>query len=98
MKYVVRIESASFPGHKCYLYQNRVGQIDRHLSRASLWKSRASAIMAVELYRRDIKSGFVKNSQNLDERIRFAEIITKNQIENDDSIIFEDFNRALFSV
>lgn len=98
MKYAVRIESASFPGRKCYLYRNSKGRIDRHLNRASLWNSRVSAIMAIERYRREIKKGFVHNSQNLDGRIRFAEIIVKDEIENNSFIIFENYNDTTASV
>ena len=98
MKYAVRIESASFPGRKCYLYRNRKGLIDRHLNRASLWDSRASAIMAIELYRREIKKGNVSNFQNLDSRIRFAEIITRDEIDNNRLVIFENYNDGAMSV
>jgi len=98
VRYAVRIESVSFPGKKCYLYRNQKGFIDRHLHRASLWSSRDSAILAVELYRKAIKKGLVKNTRNLDERIRLAEIVTESQIENDTSIIFEDFNSKNFNV
>tara|TARA_Y100000592_G_C5252883_1_gene213677 strand:+ start:71 stop:367 length:297 start_codon:yes stop_codon:yes gene_type:complete len=94
MKYAVRIESASYPGRKCYLYRNRKGRIDRHLNRASLWNSRASAIMAIELYRREIKKGNITNSQNLDTRVRYAEIVTKEEIDNPRTVIFENYSRG----
>ena len=99
MKYAIRIESASFPGRKCYLYKNARGFIDRHLNRASLWNSRASAIMAIELYRREIKNGTVSNESDLDHRVRFAEIVLKDEIEGGSLVIFENYHeKTAFSV
>ncbi len=75
MAFVVRIKSATYPGKYCYLYEHPKNGMGRHTNFASLFTSRASAIMAIELVRIDIKNNVVNGANNLDERLRYAEVV-----------------------
>ena len=88
MGWIVRIKSSSFPGKSCYLYRDSRGNIRRHLNIAHLFETRAAAIMAIELLRRDIKMKIVENAGNLDMRLRYAEVVQHEQVEGESMIFF----------
>jgi hypothetical protein len=93
MSWIVRIKSVTFPGKHCYLCKTSKGEIRRHMNIASIFNSRASAIMAIELLRRDIKLNVINGAGNLDSRLRFAEVIRHTNRAKESMVYFDQSSR-----
>ena len=89
MSFIVRIKSATYQGKHCYLYEHPKHGMGRHTNFASLFGSRASAIRAIELMRIDIMNNVINGDNNLDERLRYAEVIHHANCIDRKTVFFE---------
>ena len=89
MSFIVRIKSATYQGKHCYLYEHPKHGMGRHTNFASLFTSRASAIIAIEKMRIAIRDNLINGANNLDERLRYAEVIPHASCVDTKTVFFE---------